>query len=1218
MSFIKRSIMLLMTSIVFLAVLSGSIFANTGTGTSPEDPMSVPEEGLVIKNGIYYGISKTWFQENNPQGATLYFSILIPDNVTTIASDGFRDSYSSDKKNNGAVTNNDNLGRYNVVAIDFSKASSLVTIKSQAAYGCMLSGVLDLSQTQVTTIEKSAFNSCSGLTGIILPKTLTTLGASDGSAGSVFNGCKSLQFVRTADGDPDAVFELPSNLRVIGKQTFKDTFSKEADLKIHIPASVEIIGSEAFYSNSCFSQIYIDRTENYDKYDSGAFKAANTTDCLLIFPTSAAYNSTGAFTRVTKTYPVILNFLNGTSSVVTQKKLFGQSIQYYFDDNKEIWVIDTNYALPSLTNAEAKPGYDAGWVISGGTEVLTNTSKVKGWTDGAIDVTVKTDAIVSSPEVTYTMNGQAVTDSEEGVQCITVTVSAESPGSVGVQVTHPLATQEAIDSGTYVYFKYCWWDEKDNGVNGPRSQEEPDLFSSAVNSSTYNRVFTDQASIPIRSSADARMNGNYYLVEVYGYYVEENGSPKQYYKSAHNFIAGQDGTSADCFLMEVDVTDTTPVTIAPADVTVYMGGDSYDGVVDSEGNIQADSSGLPEAGFYVMLPEDLNNELKATLGVDTEKALDLSPYLTFHSGDRTWTLEPYDGEETSVVTIDGIERYIYRLVAGDNQDPVRMQFTDADGAVQISDQFELDTALFSQYDMSIYPGAVDQNTVYAEIDTAKIIAAGGDPSKLSRTTCAVSAQNGTLTIRGVTQEGSSNPVVEQITETVQEITATAPSGTEYYVNDSQVKVVNGTPSLLVDAIVHTEESDKLLTERALQSLQLTASDNLQFDFRYLDLVDSNNGNTWITAGNPVSVYWPYPDGTNQNTRFYLVHFDGLDREMNVEDLTDRINAATITQITLQKTEYGIAFETDSFSPFALIWETPNCTLTYESNGGTIYSPESYAEGTTVQLTKTPTREGYSFTGWYADQALTQKITSIEMTADKTVYAGWKDEDVPEHLNGEDHYAYIIGYPDGTVKPEGNITRAEAATIFFRLLEQEIRDDNLTTVNSFDDVTADKWYNTAVSTLASLRILEGRPGNVFDPDATITRAEFAAICARFDHSDVTATDSFSDISGHWAEEEINRAAALGWIEGYGDDTFRPDQSITRAEAVTMINRMLKRLPQDETDLLDNMNTWSDNPTGTWYYLAIQEASNSHNYQRKEDNVHETWLEMREDPDWTQYQ
>ena len=138
MSFIKRSIMLLMTSIVFLAVLSGSIFANTGTGTSPEDPMSVPEEALVIKNGIYYGISKTWFQEKNPQGATLYFSILIPDNVTTIASDGFRDSYSSDKKNNGAVTYNDKLGRYNVVAIDFSKASSLVTIKSLLTDVCFL------------------------------------------------------------------------------------------------------------------------------------------------------------------------------------------------------------------------------------------------------------------------------------------------------------------------------------------------------------------------------------------------------------------------------------------------------------------------------------------------------------------------------------------------------------------------------------------------------------------------------------------------------------------------------------------------------------------------------------------------------------------------------------------------------------------------------------------------------------------------------------------------------------------------------------------------------------------------------------------------------------------------------------------------------------------------------------------------------------------------
>lgn len=672
------------------------------------------------------------------------------------------------------------------------------------------------------------------------------------------------------------------------------------------------------------------------------------------------------------------------------------------------------------------------------------------------------------------------------------------------------------------------------------------------------------------------------------------------------------------------------VELKPADITIYTGGNSYDGVVDSEGNIEADSSGLPEAGFYVTLPEDLNKELKDALHVSADEALDLSPYLTFRSGSKTWTLKPYDGAQTSVVTgDDGIKRYIYRLEAGTDQDPVRMQFVDADQNVQISDKFELKDALFSEYTMSIYPGAVDQNTVYAEIDTDKIEAAGGDPVKLSYTTYAAASTSGKLTIRGVTQQGASSPVVETVTEPVKTITATAPKDTEYYVNSSQVKVVNGNPSLLVDAIVHTEESDKLLTEKALEALNLTASSNLRYDFRYLDLVDANNGNTWITASNPVTVYWNYPEGTDQNTTFYLVHFEGLDREMNVTDLTDKINNAKITAITPTAGENGIVFETDGFSPFVLIWEekgtsggggggTTYYTLHYESNGGTEYADESYASGTTVQLDKVPTREGYTFTGWYADADLTEPITSIKMTSGKTVYAGWEITEVPDWLNGDDHFAYVIGYEDGTVQPLSNITRAEVATIFFRLLNEDVRTENLTETNVFTDVSADDWYNTAVSTMAALGIIKGRTETTFEPDAPITRAEFAAICARFDTGRTDGDSNFTDLSGHWAKDEIERAATLGWITGYPDSTFRPENAITRAEAMTMINRVLQRLPEDESDLLSNMQTWPDNLSSAWYYLAVQEATNSHDFDRKDDGVHEKWTALTENPDWTEFQ
>lgn len=293
------------------------------------------------------------------------------------------------------------------------------------------------------------------------------------------------------------------------------------------------------------------------------------------------------------------------------------------------------------------------------------------------------------------------------------------------------------------------------------------------------------------------------------------------------------------------------------------------------------------------------------------------------------------------------------------------------------------------------------------------------------------------------------------------------------------------------------------------------------------------------------------------------------------------------------------------------------TLHYESNGGTAYKDERCSSGTKVTLDKTPTRESYTFTGWYADKALTQKITSVTMNGDKTVYAGWEATGVPDKLNGDDHFAYVVGYSDSTVRPSANISRAETATIFFRLLKSDIRDGNLTADNDFSDVSDGQWHNKAISTMAKLGIVKGRRADRFDPDASITRAEFAAICARFNTKPVENSSSFSDISGHWAENEIERAAAFGWISGYPDGTFRPDARITRAEAMTMINRVLCRMPQSESDLLDSMVTWPDNKPSDWHYLAVQEATNSHDFDRQGE-VGESWTKLTSVPDWKQYQ
>lgn len=225
---------------------------------------------------------------------------------------------------------------------------------------------------------------------------------------------------------------------------------------------------------------------------------------------------------------------------------------------------------------------------------------------------------------------------------------------------------------------------------------------------------------------------------------------------------------------------------------------------------------------------------------------------------------------------------------------------------------------------------------------------------------------------------------------------------------------------------------------------------------------------------------------------------------------------------------------------------------------------------------------------------------------------------PDALNGEDHFDYIVGDADGRVHPERNITRAEVASIFFRLLKDDVRSENLTDQNTFTDVSADAWYNVAVSTMSDMDIVFGRTDYQFDPDAYITRAEFAAIAARFDSDSYSGDDLFTDIEGHWAADQINRAAEKGWITGYPDGTFGPNRYITRAEAVTMINRVLNRMPKDKDALHEDMKVFVDNAdTNAWYYLAIQEATNSHEYKKDKDGVYETWTDVLPDRDWAQY-
>ena len=325
------------------------------------------------------------------------------------------------------------------------------------------------------------------------------------------------------------------------------------------------------------------------------------------------------------------------------------------------------------------------------------------------------------------------------------------------------------------------------------------------------------------------------------------------------------------------------------------------------------------------------------------------------------------------------------------------------------------------------------------------------------------------------------------------------------------------------------------------------------------------------------------------------------------------------------------------------------TLTYDVTGDlpegyTAPAKQTLVNGSSYTVAAVPanvsgSKDGvngtFSFNGWKKDDG-TVLTGEQQLTADLTLHGVWTftkkssgggggggrkptvtiPDDVPTGLNGDDHYAYIVGYPDSTVRPQNGITRAEVATIFFRLLTDETRNANSTKTNSYSDVAAGAWYNHAVSTLSAMGIVKGDSHGKFNPNAPITRAEFAAIAARFDDKANTTAVDFSDIASHWAKNEISAAANNGWINGYTDGTFRPNNKITRAEAMTLVNRVLKRLPETAEDLHNDMIKWSDNSdTSAWYYLAVQEATNSHYYDLKE-NKHETWSKLRETRDWTE--
>ena len=354
-----------------------------------------------------------------------------------------------------------------------------------------------------------------------------------------------------------------------------------------------------------------------------------------------------------------------------------------------------------------------------------------------------------------------------------------------------------------------------------------------------------------------------------------------------------------------------------------------------------------------------------------------------------------------------------------------------------------------------------------------------------------------------------------------------------------------------------------------------------------------------------------------------------------------------TNIKLDKEFPNLTNDNDVVTLYA-VWEEQSVTIGYEPNDAELGSVSSASETVdavtgTAKGSTAQAKSGARFDGWYSADGtlLSKELTFVPTKKDGAVWQGTTyyahfsakrspstpstpakpDETkptlapIPEMLNGEDHYAYLLGYEDGTVRPNGSISRAEVATVLFRLLKDDVRMQNLTKDNAYSDVPDTAWYAAAVSTLSKMGVISGYPDGTFRPNAPITRAEFAAMIARFDETAKSADTPFTDISGHWAENAIGKAYGNGWVEGSSKTVFCPESNLTRAETATLLNRVLHRLPEKESDLLANQIVWPDNPETFWGYLAIQEATNSHEYERKADGVHETQTVKRENRDWS---
>lgn len=593
------------------------------------------------------------------------------------------------------------------------------------------------------------------------------------------------------------------------------------------------------------------------------------------------------------------------------------------------------------------------------------------------------------------------------------------------------------------------------------------------------------------------------------------------------------------------------VSITPADMTIYEGGIAgYDGVVDEKGE-KITSTSFPEPLFKIELPKSIEGDPTVLV-------------FTNNTTNNSWNVEEA-GEDS-----DGTA--YYRLVnKNDSGTPIRVQFIDKDGNVTESDTVDLNDEVYDTYDIAIFSGNSDEIKV-------SVKDSGSEPYDVSR-------NFGKLIVRAV--ENKTDPTSDIVaTDPTTKLgantaIAVAPADTTYTLNDTGVKIPEvandsnpdgSKPSLLFDDIITSDGVNRIdALENAVDTKLGTTNGTRNYVAKYLDLVDANNGNAWISSSAGTDIYWGYPATTDKNTNFTLVHFKDLHRDTSGNGTTgfdpddidsDNVDVLTAETGGIENTEYGIKFHVDKggFSPFVLVWEAKP-------------EPEPEPE-------PEPTPPPY--------------IPPVDPD----------DTGVSDLLNTEDHIQYLFGYPERTFGPENDMTRAEVAQMFYNLL----LDQDVEITKTFDDVPEDAWYAKAVNTLASLGVVSGVGDNKFEPNRSITRAEFTTMAMKFAVGGEEGENIFSDVDkDDWFYKAVVDSIQYGWIHGYPDGTFRPNNPITRAEVTAIVNNMLGRAADEDfvDEHAEELTPFSDIEKH-WAYYHIVEATNDHDYTKPSSG--ENWTRL----------